>query len=84
MSHLIVHFKNIIKFVLKKLFSLYFCFKSNGSLALPLKEKEKKKNGNLYSSIRTKKIKVGESRDEGIKVNRLDEGIRKKVKGILV
>ena len=56
--NLIDHFKNIIKSALKKLFSLYFCFKNNGSLALPLKRKRKKETGNLYSSIRTtKKIK---------------------------
>ena len=34
---------------MKKLFSLYFCFKNNRSLALPFKKKEKekrKKKGN--------------------------------------
>ena len=52
---------------MKKLFSLYFCFKNNGSLALPFKKK-KKINGNLYFSRRTKKIKVSDSIDKGIKL----------------
>ena len=52
MSHLIDHFKNIIKFVMEKLFSLYFCFKNNGSLALLLKKKKK----------------FSDPRDEGIKL----------------
>ena len=37
---------------MEKLFSLYFCFKNNGSLALLLKKKKK----------------VSDSRDEGIKL----------------
>ena len=41
-----------MKFVMKKLFSLYFCFKNNGSLALLLKKKKK----------------FSDPRDEGIKL----------------
>ena len=53
---------------MKKLFSLYFCFKNNGSLVLPFKkEKEKKKREHLLLQ-KDKKIKVSDFRDKGIKL----------------
>ena len=52
---------------MKKLFSLYFCFKNNGSLILPFKKKEKKKQEHLLLQ-KDKKIKVSDSRDKEIKL----------------
>ena len=46
---------------MKKLFSLYFCFKNNRSLALPFKKKKKKKEKRKETGRRTKN-EVSDSR----------------------